>query len=156
MAKTLVNAFATLFDRELGKLEAELGQYVEQKDLWMIAGQISNSPGNLCLHLCGNLQNYIGTVMGETGYVRNRPYEFSARDLSKEHLLTEISRTRTALSITFKKITDEDLYRQYPEEVLGYPMTTVFFLNHLFGHFGYHLGQINYHRRLITAIPDKA
>jgi hypothetical protein len=152
MENILVNAFATLFERELGKLEAEIGHYAEENTLWKVAGQVANSPGNLCLHLCGNLQIYIGATLGKTGYIRDRPYEFSAKDLSREHLLSEICKTRTSLSSTFKKLSDADLLQQYPDEVLGYPMTSVFFLNHLLAHFGYHLGQINYHRRLITAV----
>lgn len=156
MEKTVVNTFAALFERELGKLKAEIEQYEEERFLWQVAGEISNAPGNLCLHLCGNLQNYIGAILGDSGYVRNRPYEFSARDLSRDHLMTEISNTRKSLETTFTKLSDADLYREYPEEVLGYPMTTLFFLNHLFGHFGYHLGQINYHRRMITAIKVNA
>jgi hypothetical protein len=152
MENVLCNAFVFLFERELGKLENEIEQYSDEKILWQTAGQITNPPGNLCLHLCGNLQNYIGAILGNTGYIRNRPYEFSARDLTRQHLLAEIARTKTAVLGTLRKLKDADLHLQYPEEVLGYPMTTVFFLNHLFGHFGYHLGQINYHRRMLTSI----
>lgn len=156
MENVLVNSFVFLFERELGKLQHEIEQYPEEKLLWQTAGQISNPPGNLCLHLCGNLQNYIGATLGSTGYIRNRPYEFSARDLTRSHLIAEISQTKSSVINTLKKLTDESLHRQYPEEALGYPMTTVFFLNHLFGHFGYHLGQINYHRRMISAVSTNA
>ncbi|HEY0743647.1 MAG TPA: DinB family protein [Chryseosolibacter sp.] len=151
MENVLVNSFVFLFERELGKLQTEIEQYPDEKLLWQTAGQISNPPGTLCLHLCGNLQNYIGATLGKSGYVRNRPYEFAARGLTKQQLLDEISRTKASTIAALTKLHDADLHRQYPEEVLGYPMTTVFFLNHLFGHFGYHLGQINYHRRMISA-----
>jgi hypothetical protein len=155
MENVLVNSFVFLFERELGKLQTEIEQYQDEKLLWETAGQITNPPGNLCLHLCGNLQNYIGTILGKTGYIRNRPYEFSVRDLTKTHLLVEIVRTKTSVISSLKKLDDASLHKQYPEEVLGYPMTTVFFLNHLFGHFGYHLGQINYHRRMIQSGQPK-
>ena len=151
MENVLLNSFVFLFERDLTKLEKEIEQYPNDKLLWQTAGQITNAPGNLCLHLCGNLQNYIGAILGNTGYVRNRPYEFSAKGLTKGQLLEEIARTRNSVVSTLKKLDDNTLHHQYPEEVLGYPMTTVFFLNHLFGHFGYHLGQINYHRRMISA-----
>ncbi len=151
MENVLINAFVFLYERELAKLQHEIEQYPDEQLLWQTAGQISNPPGNLCLHLCGNLQNYIGANLGNSGYVRNRPYEFSARGLSRQHLVNEITKTKTAVLSTLKRMTDADLHLQYPEEVLGYAMTTVFFLNHLFGHFGYHLGQINYHRRMIEA-----
>lgn len=152
MENVLVNSFVFLFERELGKLHHEIDQYQDEKLLWQTAGQIANPPGNLCLHLCGNLQIYIGATLGHSGYIRNRPYEFSARDLSKDQLIAEIARTKTAVMSALKNLDDAALHKQYPEEVLGYPMTTVFFLNHLFGHFGYHLGQINYHRRMIAAV----
>lgn len=152
MRNALVSSFIFLFERDLDRLESEIKQYPDESLLWKVAGQIPNSPGNLCLHLCGNLQNYIGAILGKTGYERNRPYEFSAKGLSKEHLLEEVRRTKSAVSTTLKTMNDEQLNLPYPEDVLGYPMTTVFFLNHLFGHFGYHLGQINYHRRLIEAV----
>jgi hypothetical protein len=156
MENVLVNSFVFLFERDLSKLEKEIEQYPDDKLLWQTAGQITNAPGNLCLHLCGNLQNYIGAILGNTGYVRNRTYEFSAKGLTKGQLLEEIARTKNSVISSLKKLDDKTLHQQYPEEVLGYPMSTVFFLNHLFGHFGYHLGQINYHRRLITALPSIA
>ncbi|HEY0654823.1 MAG TPA: DinB family protein [Chryseosolibacter sp.] len=154
MENVLVHSFIFLFERDLEKLRKEIEQYRDDKLLWQTAGQIANPPGNLCLHLCGNLQNYIGTILGNTGYVRNRPYEFSARGLSRNELLEEIARTKTSVVSTLKQLDDAALHKPYPEDVLGYPMTTVFFLNHLFGHFGYHLGQINYHRRMIGAVTQ--
>lgn len=150
MNQVLINSFIFLFERELGKLETEISQYPDESSLWKVSGQIINPPANLCLHLCGNMQHYIGTLLGNTGYIRNRPREFSERNITKAELLNEIQRTKLAVATTLKKLDDADLYKIYPEETLGYQMTTVYFLNHLFGHFSYHLGQINYHRRIIA------
>jgi hypothetical protein len=69
--------------------------------------------------------------------------------LSRENLLNEIKATKEVVIETLKNLPDNEVQLIYPEQVLGYPMTIGFFLNHLFGHFGYHLGQINYHRRLV-------
>ncbi len=151
MKNNLTSSFIFLFERDLARLESEIRQYPDEELLWTVAGKIPNSPGNLCLHLCGNLQNYVGAILGKSGYVRNRPYEFEAKGLSRQYLLEEIAKTKSAVSGTLKAMSDDQLMLPYPEDVLGYPMTTLFFLNHLFGHFGYHLGQINYHRRLISA-----
>jgi hypothetical protein len=149
METTQLASLIFLFDRDLSKLESEISQYKSTNDLWKSGGGISNSAGNLCLHLCGNLQHYIGAQLGKSGYVRNRPNEFAAKGLSKEFLLAEINTTKEIVIETLKNLPDNEVQLIYPEQVLGYPMTVGFFLNHLFGHFGYHLGQINYHRRLI-------
>ena len=150
MKNALTKSFVFLFERDLTKLESEISQYADDGALWKVTGQITNPAGNLCLHLCGNLQYYLGTVLGKTGYVRNRPLEFSAKGISRDALMAEIVRTKKAVAETLGKLDDDQLAQSYPEDVLGYPMTTSFFLNHLFGHLGYHLGQVNYHRRLTT------
>jgi hypothetical protein len=150
MKNTLVDSFIFLFERELDKLEAEIKQYTDEATLWKLEGDIKNTAGNLCLHLCGNLQHYIGAQLGHSGYLRNRPLEFSAKGVPRTLLLKEVQKTKQVVSATLKKLNDEAIRQIYPEEALGYPMTTVFFLTHLFAHLGYHLGQINYHRRIIS------
>jgi hypothetical protein len=149
MKNPLIDSFVFLFERDLDKLEAEINQYTDEALLWKVEADIKNAAGNLCLHLCGNLQHYIGAQLGHSGYQRNRPLEFSAKGVPQALLLKEVQRTKQVVSATLKKLNDEAIRQIYPEEVLGYPMTTVFFLTHLFGHLGYHLGQINYHRRLV-------
>jgi hypothetical protein len=149
METKLMPSFAQLFERDLEKLEKEIGLYADESLLWKKEPGINNAAGNLCLHLCGNLQHYIGAQLGKSGYQRNRPNEFSATGLSRSTLITEIQQTRQVVTGTLRNLNEASLSAIYPEEVLGYPMTTGFFLIHLFGHFGYHLGQINYHRRLI-------
>lgn len=151
MKNPLVDSFIFLFDRELDKLDAEIRQYTNEALIWKIQGDIKNTAGNLCLHLCGNLQHYVGALLGHSGYQRNRPQEFAAKGISQARLLEEIQRTKKIVSATLRNLNDALLQKLYPEEVLGYPMTTFFFLNHLFGHLGYHLGQINYHRRLLDS-----
>ncbi|MBL0744527.1 DinB family protein [Chryseolinea lacunae] len=137
-----------IFARDLAKLEEEIKQYPTEESLWNISGAIKNPGGNLCLHLCGNLQNYIGAVLGNTGYVRNRDLEFSARNIARKDLLAEIQKTRQAVSSTLEKMDPAVLEQEYPAPVFDYPMTTSYFLIHLSAHLGYHLGQVNYHRRL--------
>lgn len=153
--QTQSEIFHFLFERDLKKLEKEISEYPDEDTLWVTSGTIANAPGNLCLHLCGNLQHYIGAILGETGYVRDRPAEFAARGVKKQTLILEIQKTRESVLLTLGKLSDEELKTTYPEQVLGYPMTTLFFLTHLFGHFGYHLGQINYHRRLLTSSDQR-
>lgn len=150
MENDILPSLAKLFDRELTTLEKEITLYPNEEAIWKLAGEIKNTAGNLCLHLCGNLQHFIGTVLGHTGYVRNRDNEFDARDIAREQLLREISTTRHVVKATLAKLDAPALQNEYPLQTLGYPMTTAYFLIHLYGHLNYHLGQINYHRRLIT------
>lgn len=138
-----------LFLRDLNKLEEEISLYPDEKSLWKTAGTITNTAGNLCLHICGNLQHFIGAIIGKTDYVRNRDLEFSAKDVSKNDLIAEISKTRAIVEITLKNMHDTDLSQIYPVHKAGKEMNTAYMLNHLFGHLSYHLGQINYHRRLL-------
>ena len=145
----LIETLQQLFDRDLSKLKEEIGFYSDEADLWKTGGDIMNSAGNLTLHLVGNLRHFFGAVLGETGYVRDRDKEFSDGGVSREDLLAGIDQTAADVKATLEKLTDDDLAKPYPIEVFGNPMTTEFFLVHLATHLNYHLGQINYQRRII-------
>jgi len=135
--------------RELDKLEKEIESFPEDK-LWSVSGNVINSAGNLCQHLCGNLQHFIGAVLGETGYVRDRDVEFSSKNNSKEKLIQEIQSAKKTVSNTLSKLADGDLKKIYAQKFMEKNITTEFLLIHLVAHFNYHLGQINYLRRLIA------
>jgi Protein of unknown function (DUF1572) len=145
------NSFITLFHRDLKSLYQEVEAYTDEAILWNTAEGISNPAGNLCLHLIGNLNEYIGRQLGEIPYERNRPLEFSATDVPQKDLLRMVASTQHVVERAIKKIKVRQFQAQYPENVLGYDMTIHYFLVHLHGHLTYHLGQINYHRRLLTS-----
>lgn len=146
----MVEALKDLFERDLTQLEKEIGMYKKEKDLWLLPEGISNTAGNLCLHIAGNLQHFIGHVLGNTGYVRNRDAEFSDKNVPVTDILKEVANAKKVVKETLDKLTTEQLEANYPLEVFKRPMTTRFFLMHLSGHLMYHLGQINYHRRLLS------
>lgn len=139
-----------LYERDLGKLKTEIEQFPDDADLWTTSGGIKNSAGNLCLHLTGNLNHFIGAILGDSGYVRDRGAEFARKHVSRRELLSEIETTSAVLRKTLGQLTDKDFAKPYPIDVFGHPMTTGYFLTHLTTHFNYHLGQINYHRRLLA------
>jgi uncharacterized damage-inducible protein DinB len=139
-----------VMQRHLQQLQKEISAYKNESDLWLVSGEITNSAGNLCLHLCGNLQHFVGTILGHTDYVRQRELEFSAKKIEISELNRQIGSTMAAITDTLSGLSPEDLKKDYPVEVFGEPMTTEFFLVHLTSHLGYHLGQINYHRRILT------
>jgi len=138
-----------MFLRELDKLHEEISLYDNEQDLWKVSGKITNSAGNLCLHLCGNLQHFIGAILGKSGYERNRELEFSAKNISRKDLLNEIQKTRAIVEVTLKNMHEEDLQQIYPVHKSGKEMTTIYLLTHILCHLNYHLGQVNYHRRMI-------
>lgn len=150
MSKAFLQSIQKLMLRDLDKLEKEIALYPDQASLWKVDKMIANSAGNLCLHLCGNLQHYIGAVLGNSGYVRDREKEFSAKNLSSNDLVMLIMATKEAIRETFPKLEGMDLEQLYPVKVFEEPMNTQYFLIHLAGHLNYHLGQINYHRRLLA------
>jgi uncharacterized damage-inducible protein DinB len=140
-----------LFQRDIQKLHKEIELYKDESKIWEILDGTSNSGGNLALHLVGNLNTYFGKNLGNTGYIRNREAEFGDKNIPKENLLKAILDVKDVVSNVFQNLTDEQMKGIYPEEVLGYEMTTEYFLIHLHGHLTYHTGQINYHRRLIES-----
>jgi uncharacterized damage-inducible protein DinB len=144
-----IQSILTIIDRDLNKLEEEIKLYPTEESLWKISGSVKNSGGNLCLHLCGNLQHYIGAILGGSGYARNRDYEFAARNISRHMLISEILKTKAAVRSALEKLDPVILDKEYPERVFSYSMTTGHFLIHLTAHLGYHLGQVNYLRRLL-------
>ncbi|MBG6111588.1 putative damage-inducible protein DinB [Flavobacterium sp. CG_9.10] len=147
----LIETLKTLFNRDLNQLKKEIELYQNETDIWCVQKGISNSAGNLCLHLIGNLNTYIGAEFGKTNYVRNRALEFSLKDVPKAELLNKIEETKTIVDNALRSLTDEMLQNEYPLLVFETKMTTEFFLIHLTTHLAYHLGQINYHRRLLTS-----
>ncbi len=146
----MIDGLRELFNRDLKRLTREIEAFDDEAAIWQTRGNVKNSSGNLCLHLCGNLQTYIGALLGETGYVRDRVAEFSLKNLPREQLLKHIQKTAQVVDQTVVGLSAERLDALYPQEVLGKPMSVRFFLLHLYGHLNYHLGQINYLRRMIS------
>lgn len=145
----LTDDVVEILARDLGTLRRELQAYEREEELWKLAPGIGNSAGTLALHLLGNLQHYIGAVLGETGYARDRDAEFSRRNVPRAEILAEIDRTTEVVRRVVPSLEDARLAAEYPEEVGGRRMTTGHHLIHLVAHFAYHLGQVNYHRRLL-------
>jgi len=138
-----------LFDLRLSKLSQEIELYTDEKLLWKTVDGINNSGGNLTLHLIGNLNHFIGAVLGNTGYQRQRDAEFILKDIPVLELQKQIEATKKIVADTINNLNSDDFDAIYPINVFGTEMTTTYFLIHLTGHLNYHLGQINYHRRLV-------
>ena len=148
----IANTYIELFERDLDKFIAELKLYKAEKDLWKTGGTVHNSAGNLALHINGNLNHFIGAILGKTGYVRERDKEFSTKEVSAEQLVKDLVQTREMVRKVLPLITDEMMLATYPAEFIKgkEPVTTLYVLTQLILHLDYHLGQVNYHRRLLT------
>jgi uncharacterized damage-inducible protein DinB len=151
MPASIVPALKTIILRELRALDREIAAYPDDDSLWTTPAGAPNSAGNLALHLAGNLRHFIGATLAKTGYVRDRDSEFSSRGLSRAELRAIVSDTIAELSDAFDTITDDHLNAEYPIAIQDRKLRTSEFLVHLAVHLGYHLGQIDYHRRLSTS-----
>jgi uncharacterized damage-inducible protein DinB len=145
----MIEILTQLFERDLEKLKTEITSYKTPSIMWGVTGDISNSAGNLCLHICGNLQHFIGSVLGISGYKRDRDSEFSRKNIPVDEIIKKIDHTIFTVKKTLNELDVNKLDEIYPINVFGKEMTTGFFLAHLTTHLNYHLGQINYHRRLL-------
>lgn len=138
-----------VFVKDLLKLKEEISLYKNETTIWQVKPGIANSAGNLCLHLVGNLNHFIGTTLGNSGYVRHREQEFALKDIPRHQLIKMVEGTSAMIEKVLPNIKDASLADEYPIIVFKDKMTTGYFLLHLVGHLGYHIGQINYHRRLL-------
>ena len=138
-------SLAAIFKRDLTRLLQEVAGFPDDASLWHIAAGMNNSPGNLVLHLEGNLREFIARQLAGAAYQRNRPREFSDKDLTKAELAHHVSQLVAEIPPMIAALTNLD--DQYPENVTGAQLSTGRFLMHLLGHFNYHLGQIDSARR---------
>jgi uncharacterized damage-inducible protein DinB len=145
----MIDILIKLFQSDIEKLKTEITSYKDKKKMWEVAGDVRNSAGNLCLHICGNLQHFFGALLGNTVYVRKRELEFSRKNVPVMEMVAEIDKTLQIVQKTLNELREEKLEEIFPINVFGYEMTKGFFLTHLITHLNYHLGQINYHRRLL-------
>jgi hypothetical protein len=150
---TRARVLALLFETDLTRLKTELEGYPDDASVWTVQHGINNSAGTLVLHLTGNLKHFVGASLGKTGYVRDRDAEFADRDLPKQALLQRVDETREVVAKALGRLDDQLLDQPFPGKgpsVLGDAPTSGALLTYMYGHFSYHLGQVNYHRRLLA------
>ena len=145
----MTTALKKVFKRDLLKLKKEIQLYKDDTTLWQIENSIKNSGGNLCLHLIGNLKTFIGNGITDIGYQRKRDFEFSGKFVDRNKLYREIDETIEIVDHALTQITEEQLDGYFPMLIWEEKTEMVFTLIHLHGHLTYHLGQINYHRRIL-------
>ncbi|MEZ4849818.1 MAG: hypothetical protein R3B93_14620 [Bacteroidia bacterium] len=93
----IIDSLKDLFTRDLEKLKEEIQAYKDEQNLWKTEANITNSGGNLCLHLIGNLNTYIGAGLANSNYIRNRENEFSLKNIARGELIESIEQTITVV-----------------------------------------------------------
>lgn len=150
MATPLPASIRTFLRRELHSLRLELEAYPAEQLLWALPPGLPNSAGTLALHVAGNLRHYVGALLGGNGYVRNRDEEFSARNVPRAVLLEKLSEAEAAVESTLPGLSEEQMSLPFPEPIREHHLQTGELLLQLAVHLAYHLGQVSYHRRLVT------
>lgn len=148
---------AEQFEAALLQLKNEINAYTHKEHVWQVSGQIANSGGTLAWHLIGNLNHFIGAVLGNTGYVRNRNAEFADRNISTSKLMKDVDEISYRIKMIVPNLTDGQLFGEYPLKDGKPAKITAERLVQLLAHLNYHVGQINYHRRLLdqpVSLPD--
>lgn len=140
---------AWLYRRDLGRLGRQLDAFPDDA-LWQVVPGVANSAGNLMLHLDGNLRDFVGRVLGGVTYQRDRPREFAATAVPRAELASALAGLATLVPEVIERVEPAAWDVTYPLEVLGEPMSTRQFVVHLYGHLNYHLGQVDYLRRVLT------
>ena len=146
----MTSELAAIFRRDLTKLLQEVQGFPDGESIWQTPPGMNNSPGNLVLHLEGNLREYIGRQIGGIPYQRERPLEFSSKGVTRAELSGRVEKLLETIPPVLERMPAARLQETYPENVLDQPLSIAHFLLHLVGHFNYHLGQIDAARRGVT------
>jgi hypothetical protein len=146
----IAEELAALFRRDLIRLAQQLPAFANPDSIWECAPGVTNSAGNLVLHLDGNLREYVGRLLGGLPYRRARDQEFGAKGIAIAELVARIEEIIRLVPSVIEQLSDAQMDSPFPENVLGSPLSTQQFLIHLYGHLSYHLGQIDYLRRILT------
>ena len=142
--------------RDIETLGREVALYPDDASLWAERPGLPNTGGNLTLHLVGNVRHFIGALLGDKGYVRNREHEFGARAGTRDGLQAGIAAAHAEVAAALSGLPEPKLAEPFPVAVGGVTLPTSRFLLHLATHFTYHLGQIDYHRRIVTGDRQSA
>jgi len=146
----ILSSVIAILDRDLRALRREMEAYPDEDSLWLKPTGVPNSAGTLALHLAGNVQHYLGARLGAPGSVTARPAEFARRDVPRSEIVQQIEAARTSLAAAESRFGEADLTEDFPEVIGNLRFETGDYLIHLVSHFTFHLGQIDYHRRMVT------
>jgi hypothetical protein len=143
-----MNAIKEIFSAYLNQLRQDIVLFASDDNIWKTSGNITNPAGTLTLHICGNLKHYIGNVIGNIKYQRDRDAEFTSR-VTKDKLLEEIDSTRDIIIPVLEKLREEDLIKSLQCNSPEQDSAVLSILIKIATHAAYHTGQVNYLRRTL-------
>jgi len=142
----LNSILAGFYERDIRKLIGEINLFKNEQNLWRTHGSIRNPAGNLALHLIGGSNYLFGTLLAKTGYVRNRDLEFTQKDVPRAEIVSQLEALILLIKNTLLTI---DMDAEYPIMFDDARRTNTYVLTQLALHLNYHLGQVNYLRRVL-------
>ena len=147
---SITNELAALFRRDLAKFAKQIESFPTDELLWQTLPGVINPAGNLALHIEGNLSEFVGRQLGGLPYQRNRDLEFSSKEGTRADLSARLAKLSDSIPAVIAGLNADELEKEYPQVVLDRPMSAGEFLIHLYGHLNWHLGQVDYLRRMLT------
>jgi uncharacterized damage-inducible protein DinB len=147
----MISTLSDFYERDINKLTEEINSFKNEGNIWRLKDGISNPAGNLVLHLIGNLNYFIGTILAKNGYVREREKEFSEKNISRSQLILDLQQIIPLIQNTLPNLSEEQLQSEFPVPLGGKTYNTEDMLVLLLAHLNYHLGQVNYLRRILEA-----
>ena len=145
--KEFIEQSISRFEENTPKIEKCLAELTED-ELWHRPNASSNSPGNIILHLCGNITQYVLSSLGDIEDKRERDKEFtSTRVLQKAELMDKLKTTVSAAVKIMRSLNDSDMLQKH--SVQGFDLSAIGIIIHVVEHYSYHTGQIIYWTKLI-------
>jgi uncharacterized damage-inducible protein DinB len=114
---------------------------IDEEEIWKSPNDHSNAVGNLILHFCGNLRQYIISAIRGVEDIRIRDKEFSTKTgFTKEALLNQLKNTVSGATQIIRESDDNTLLKIY--SVQGFELSGIGIILHVTEHYSYHTGQI--------------
>jgi len=145
----LNSILANFYERDIRKLIEEINLFKDEESLWRTQGTVKNSAGNLALHIIGGTNYFIGTLLAHTGYVRDRDLEFTKKGVERKDIVAQLEQLIPMIKTTLNAFTPEQMDAEYPIPFDNAKNPNSYVLVRLLAHLGYHLGQVNYLRRIL-------
>jgi len=135
-------------DKSTPRIKTCLDQ-ISEDQLWKKPSPVSNSIGNIILHLCGNITQYILSALGQVEDKRDRPKEFSAEGgYNRAELFSKLEKTVSDANKVIKGMNKKKLLKIY--KVQGEELSGVGIIVHVTEHYSYHTGQVAFYTKLLT------
>jgi len=141
----LNNILASFYERDIRKLVEEVNMFGNEADLWRTRGTVKNSAGNLVLPIIGGLNHLIGATLAQSGYIRDRDSEFTSKNVERKALVAGLEELIPMINHTLIQVDPDDDYPIFFDDA---KRSNSYVLTQLLLHLNYHLGQVNYLRRM--------